>query len=420
MRGSSFSTAMPDAVEFGEHVGASRLVRDQELAPVADRLRPHMLVGRRVLDDGGRVDARLGRERALAHIGQIAVGSPVEDLVERARHVGQARQLVVGDPDLELLGISRLELEVADQRNEVGIAAAFAEAVEGALDLARAGPHRGEGIRDRLLGVVMGVDADVLAGNGLDHRADDRLDLMGQRSAICVAQHDPARARLIGRLGAGERILRIGLVAVEEMLAVEQHFPALRGGGAYAVADRGEIVLERRLQRDAHMIVGRLRDEADRVGVGGEETGKPRVVGNRAAGPPRHAEGREGRAQRPLGAEQFGVGRVRAGIAALDVIDAEIVEQAGDRQLVMQREVDAVGLRAVAQRGVEEIDAFATRHGIYQNPSPAMPVSPIAEELQRDRDRDRDDDDLDRDVVEPMAGKRGLGMGHGTTFASLS
>ena len=57
--------------------------------------------------------------------------------------------------------------------------------------------------------------------------------------------------------------------------------------------------------------------------------------------------------------EQFGVGRIGARIAALDVVDAELVEHAGDRQLVGEREIDAVGLRAVAQRGVEQIEAFA-------------------------------------------------------------
>ena len=57
--------------------------------------------------------------------------------------------------------------------------------------------------------------------------------------------------------------------------------------------------------------------------------------------------------------EQLSVGRVGARIAALDIVDAEIVQHAGDRQLVVQREIDAVGLRAVAQRGVEEIETFA-------------------------------------------------------------
>ena len=43
------------------------------------------------------------------------------------------------------------------------------------------------------------------------------------------------------------------------------------------------------------------------------------------------------------------------------LIDAKIVEQRRDGELVVQREVDAVGLGAVAQRGVEQIEAFARR-----------------------------------------------------------
>ena len=63
--------------------------------------------------------------------------------------------------------------------------------------------------------------------------------------------------------------------------------------------------------------------------------------------------------QRGLVREQFGIGRIGAGIAALDIVDAEIVKHFCDRLLVLQREIDAIGLRAVAQRGVEQIKAFA-------------------------------------------------------------
>ena len=47
--------------------------------------------------------------------------------------------------------------------------------------------------------------------------------------------------------------------------------------------------------------------------------------------------------------------------AAFDIVDAELVEHLRDHDLVVQREVDAVGLRAVPQRGVEEIEPFS-RH----------------------------------------------------------
>ena len=47
-------------------------------------------------------------------------------------------------------------------RDQVGIAAALADAVQRALDLAHAGLDGGERIGDRLAGVVMGVDAEIV------------------------------------------------------------------------------------------------------------------------------------------------------------------------------------------------------------------------------------------------------------------
>ena len=38
--------------------------------------------------------------------------------------------------------------------------------------------------------------------------------------------------------------------------------------------------------------------------------------------------------------EEFRVGRIGAGIAAFDVVDAEIVEDLGDAPFVLRREVD--------------------------------------------------------------------------------
>ena len=111
-------------------------------------------------------------------------------------------------------------------RDQVGVAAALADAVERALDLAHAGAHRGQRIGDRLFGVVVGMDAEMVARHMRHDLRDDRLDLVRQRAAIGVAQHDPARAVLVGGLGAGERVVGIGLVAVEEMLAVDQHLAA--------------------------------------------------------------------------------------------------------------------------------------------------------------------------------------------------
>ena len=136
----------------------------------------------------------------------------------------------------------------------------------------------------------MRVNADMVAGNFFTDLADDFLHLVRQRAAVGVAQHHPARAFVVGRLGAGERIGRIGLVAVEEMLAIEQHLAAFGLGGAHAVADRGEVLLLGGLQRHPHVIIPGLGDEADGVGLRRQQRGKAWIVGRRTAGPPGHAE----------------------------------------------------------------------------------------------------------------------------------
>ena len=65
-----------------------------------------------------------------------------------------------------------------------------------------------------------------------------------------------------------------------------------------------------------------------------------------------------------LGRKELRVGRIGTRIAALDVIDAEIVQHRCNDLLVVQREVDAVGLRAVAQCRVEQIKALFTHEGL--------------------------------------------------------
>ncbi len=57
-----------------------------------------------------------------------------------------------------------------------------------------------------------------------------------------------------------------------------------------------------------------------------------------------------------LGGEQLGVGDIGAGIAALDVIKAQLVQHPDDQPLVLERKVDPRRLRPVAQRRVEQIE----------------------------------------------------------------
>ena len=131
-----------------------------------------------------------------------------------------------------------------------------------------------------------------------------------------------------------------------------------------ALADGGEVFLSRRFERDPHLVFRRFGDKADRAGLGLQQRGEAGIVGGRAARAARHAEGGELRVLelRRIGEEAV-VGRIGAGPAALDVIDAQQVELARDRHLVGHGEVDALRLRAVAQGRVEEVDAVGRAHG---------------------------------------------------------
>ena len=161
---------------------------------IADGFRQHVLVGMRILHDRGGMNAGLGHEGAFADVRRMAVRRAVEHVVQRARHLHQRRHLLRGDADLERVGEFVLQAQRRDQRTEIGVAAALAEPVQRALDLPRTGAHRGQRIGDRLLGIVMGVDADMAARDMFCHVADDGFDLVRHGAAIGVAQHHPARA----------------------------------------------------------------------------------------------------------------------------------------------------------------------------------------------------------------------------------
>ena len=252
-----------DAVELGEDVGAAALIGDKQSPPVAHCLRRHVLIGARVLLHGRDMDAAFVGEGRLADIGCAAVRRAIEQLIENARGVGERLELLRRHPGLEALRIVSLQQQCRDDGGEIGVAATLAEPVQRALDLAGAGAHRGERIGHAIVGVVMHMDADVVAGDVLHNLDHDPLDLLRQRAAIGVAQHHPAGAGLVGRLGAGKRVIGIGLVAVEEMLAVEQRLAPRGDDGRDQLSDGLQILLGADAERHIDMEVPGLGDETD-------------------------------------------------------------------------------------------------------------------------------------------------------------
>jgi hypothetical protein len=113
------------------------------------------------------------------------------------------------------------------------------------------------------------------------------------------------------------------------------------------------------------MQVPGLADQGDDRGLGVQQRGEVGVVVDPTAGPAGGPEGGQGGvAPGQLGGpgEVLGVLGVGPGPAALDDVDAEVVEQAGHPQLVGHGELEADLLRAVAQGGVVGLYVLVLGH----------------------------------------------------------
>ncbi|OPZ93234.1 MAG: hypothetical protein BWY73_00421 [candidate division TA06 bacterium ADurb.Bin417] len=199
-------------------------------------------------------------------------------------------------------GPVHLDLEDGDDYQQVGVAAPFAQAVQGALDLDGPLGHRGYRVGHRQAAVVVGVDAQRPAGDFL-HLGHGGADLVGQ--------------------GATE------------------HVPDMQVPG--------------------------LAEEGDDFGLGRKQLVEVFILGRRHAVPAGAAEGGHpgpGEVEFPDLPEEFLVLGVAAGPAALDEIEAELVQLAGELELVLEGEGDLLPLAAVPQGGVVNLD-FLQGPGLF-------------------------------------------------------
>nr|BFE82996.1 hypothetical protein GCM10020093_055970 [Planobispora longispora] len=181
-----------------------------------------------------------------------------------------------------------LELEVGHDREQVRVAGALAVAVGAALHVGGARLDRGQGVGHRAAGVVVAVDAD--AGPGADRLVDDVGQLVGEHPAVGVAQRDHRGARLRGGAQHLQRVRWVGLVAVEEVLGVEEDSLALRTEVRDRVADHREVLLESRAEGQLHVPVVALGDKGHDRRAGFAQCGHQWVVGCLHTGPAGRAE----------------------------------------------------------------------------------------------------------------------------------
>ena len=314
------------------------VLADDDLALEPDVLGREGLVVERVLDDAVGVDAGLVRE----HVG-------ADDRLprrDRARRGG-------GDVLAELAEARRLQaqvdlaevLERHDDLFEGGVAGALAEAVDGRVHVGRPRLDAGERVGRRHAEVVVRVHLD---GQAVAlEEADDVEGVERVEDAERVAEAQAVGALLFGRLAEAQQELEVGARGV---LGVDRDVEVLRLGEGDALADLVEHPLTRLLQLVLDVDVARRHRDRDRVhaavhgvldvGGHGPVPGQDRGV---------EPEVDDLRDRRLLVA-------AHRRDAHLDLVDADLVEQLGDADLLVVREDDAGRLLAVAQRGVVDVD----------------------------------------------------------------
>ncbi len=158
------------------------------------------------------------------------------------------------------------------------------------------------------------------------------------------------------------------------MLGVEHHLLGVTAGLAQRIRDHGQVLAAAHAEGTLGLPGGTLADQRDHGRARLEQRHEARIVGGTAARAAGHAEGAQPRLfQLWWIREKRVVGRVGTGPAALDIVDPERVELPRDPELVSDREVDTLGLRPVAQRGVVEPDPL-TGHARRQSVVPSGAV----------------------------------------------
>ena len=146
------------------------------------------------------------------------------------------------------------------------------------------------------------------------------------------------------------------------MLGVVDDLAALRHEVPRRVLDHREILLERGAKDLRDVQRPGLPDDRRDGHAAIEERLELGVLVRLGSGAARRAEGRQARmlqVQLLRLLKESDVARIGAREPALDVIDAEVIEFLRNQQFVRDGKADAFTLRAIAQRGVVDLDGGA-------------------------------------------------------------
>ena len=313
-----------------------------------------MLEGPGVGLDRGDVQPALVGEGVAADVRLVGMRRHVADLVDQVGRLGQPLQAVGGDAV-----VAELELQRGQDRDQVAVAGALAVAVDGSLHHGGAGADGGDGVGDRALGVVVGVDRDAGPVDPRDHR-DGRLgDLVGQAGAVGVAERHVLSPRVDRGPQALERVAGVVSPGVEEVLGVVDDPLAVLSAEGDRLRDHRQVLIARDLGHLLEVQAPGLANQRHRRSEAADERGEPGVLGGGDPAPAGRPEGGDRRLLQLLGGEhleELELLRVRAREAGLDHVDAQAVERVDHAHLLGRRQRHALSLHAVAEGRVVELD----------------------------------------------------------------
>src|SRR5262249_3523255 len=202
------------------------------------------------------------------------------------------------------------------------------------------------------LAVVVAMDAEFGVREPGANQCDGLGDLFGQTAAIRVAEDDRFGAAVQRCVQGVERVFRTGAEPVEEVFGVIEHAASVVFQMADSVGDHPQVLFERGLEGDVDVKVPGFAEDRHDGRFGGQQALDDGVISRnpiRAASAAERGERRGVQLQRFRALEKFHVFRISAWPTTLDKGDADLIQRAGNFDLVLDRVGQPFALRAVAQ-----------------------------------------------------------------------
>ncbi len=251
----------PIGFDFVEQAAASSIVGDQHPLPITDASRIDMLIGGRVLQDCVNMHPAFVGKRGISDIGLMLIGHEIGNFRHKPGHILEMAQ-GIGQ------GLAfHFQREIRNNGTEVGISTTFPDAIDGPLYLLNAHLDRHQRVRHGHFTVVMGMDAKRYPTLTLHHSAD-LTDLPRHRAPVGITENHSLRTRLYRFPDRAQRIVRVGLIAVEEMLRIVENAASFPTEVADGIADQLKILVEGDTERIGDMERPGLSEERDDLRVG--------------------------------------------------------------------------------------------------------------------------------------------------------